>query len=176
MSVFRVRTHTNREICTRKCAHTSYAYRINTSHTCICTAAVARWSGSPPPGNNSKSRVINPSSVCLLPFPYPLRLSLCPSADSCVCVCVYVHVRVQLCLCVASSSFSSSSTCLSFSSRSQPASFSLAHAYTHTYFYPFVSLSLSLSFRNMNTYIRMHVYDAYCCKLLPTLRSVFLLS
>lgn len=48
-------------------------YRINTPR--VCTDA-----GPPPPGNNSKSRVINPSLVSSFPTPLSFSLPVCPYA------------------------------------------------------------------------------------------------
>lgn len=77
-------------------------------------------SGPPPLGNNSKSRVINPSAVSSFPTSFVL-LSLLARA-------VGVHACAYGCLCVASSLF----TCSSLSVRCQPVSPSRGRAYTHT--------------------------------------------
>lgn len=103
------------------------------------------WSGPPPPGNNSKSRVINPSAVSSFPIP-PLRPSLCPLTRW-----VYTPVRVDACawppplhLFIPLCSF--------------PTSFcTYAHARRWACnFYPLASLRDGI-----------YVYDVYCCKLLP---------
>lgn len=139
-----------------------HAYRINTPHVC---AAVARWSGSPPLGNNSKSRVINPSPVCL-PFPHPFVLL---AADSCVYICTFT------CLCVISSSSSSasSSTCPSLSTRSQSVSLSRARALYNTHTCTFLFARLSLSLRKMDTHVctcmtRIVVNCSQCHDRIPT--------
>jgi len=56
----------------------------HTSRRCLL------WNGTSPPGNNSKSRVINPSAVSF--FPTPLRPSVCPLVRW-----VYTPVRVDAC-------------------------------------------------------------------------------
>lgn len=77
-------THTNCRVCVRE-LHVSDKHTPRRMHR-RCPLR----SGPLPPGNNSKSRVINPSAVSS--FPTSLRPSLCPLARW-VYTCVWMLVR-----------------------------------------------------------------------------------
>lgn len=100
------------------------------------------WSSSPPPGNNSKSRVINPSPLYLPSPPHH------PSLSSSVCtrVCACMLMRVMLLLYLSASPFYIS------------LSLSRVREYTHTHIQT-----------RMRVYMSMHFYslasprDGYMC-------------
>lgn len=101
-------------------------------------------SGPPPSGNNSKSRVINPSAPCL-PSPYPSSFSLSARA---------VGVYACACGCLASSP--------------SPVHPSL---FVPNQFLPCVSVrtrtKTGMQFLHASLRDGVYVYDVHCCKLLP---------
>ena len=109
------------------------------------------WRGPPPPGNNSKSRVINPSAAPYLPSLPPFVL-LSAQARA-----VGVHACAYGCLCVASSPSPVHPSLFVF-----PTSFSFTRAcmYAHAQ-----REEHAISIRSL--LFGIYVCDVHCCKLLP---------
>lgn len=112
-------------ICCRTHAYTlmlSRKLHISDKHTPRMHRCCPLWSSSPPPGNNSKSRVINPSPVSSFPAPSSFSPLVCLHARVCVLMRVYspplpVHLSIS----------------------NQSLSLAQARIHTNMYFYPLAS-------------------------------------
>lgn len=143
-----IATHAHAYIQTRE-LHISDKYTPRMH--CCCPL----WSSSPPPGNNSKSRVINPSPVSSFPAPSSFSPLVCLHTYVCVCVylCVFIPLLSTCPLLHSHPGFLCLSLFLSVCWQTR------IHMCIHEHAFLFAHLS--------SRWIYMYMSNVHCCKLLP---------